>query len=262
MSEQIHTPLPYSTETITHVQRWSDQLFSFRITRPAGFDFKAGQYVRLGLPIDGQMVWRAYSITSGTQQDWLEFLVVSVPGGAFTGALDRTVVGDPIHLDSKRFGFMTPDRFVNGDDLWMIATGTGLGPYVSMLQETALWNQFARLIVVHGVRHSAEFAYADSLREMAAAPPFRDTRARLALVHAVTRDSATAPDVLHGRITALLDNGSLEQAAGTQLQLTSARVMLCGNPAMIEDMRALLHARGLRPVRRALPGQFVTENYW
>ena len=209
------------------------------------------------------MVWRAYSITSTPADDFVEYLIVTVPTGPFTQALKKMVIGDLLQVDQQSFWFMTPDRFVDGDALWMIATGTGLGPFVSMLRERLVWDRFARLVLVHGARTSAELAYAEEFAAMVARPPFACTPPVLTVLHALTRDGATtATGLLHGRITTLLEGGVLESAAGLVLEVTQSRVMLCGNPAMIEDMRTLLHARQMRPSRRALPGQFVTENYW
>lgn len=250
-------------QTITRFDWWTDTLVSFRTTRPLHYQFKAGQYARLGLSIDGQLVWRAYSITSAPEDAYLEYLLVTVPGGGFTSALKLLVPGDTISLDRQSFGFMTADRFVDGETLWMIATGTGIGPYLSMLRTPQIWQRFGRLVLVHGVRDTAELAYADALNTMVQTPPFPQHAGRLTVLQTVTRGLHHVPlPMLTGRVTALLENGALEHAAGATIDAASARVMLCGNPAMIEDMRKLLHARGMRPCRRTLPGQFVTENYW
>ena len=252
-----------SAEQIIWRHRWTDTLYSLRSTRPHGFAFKAGQYARLGLEIDGAMVSRAYSITSTPDDDFLEYLIVTVRNGQFTSTLDDLEIGAAIQVDRLSYGFMTPDRFTEGAALWMLATGTGVGPYISMLRERGIWRQFARLILVHGTRTQAESAYAEELAAMVDQAPFADARARLTYVQAIS-GAVAAPgrSVLVGRITALLQGGDLEFTVGEKLDVERARVMLCGNPAMIEDVRTLLHARGMRPCRRALPGQFVTENYW
>lgn len=244
-------------ETITQLHRWTDKLITFRTTRPVNYEFTPGQYARLGLPDDGgDMIWRAYSITSTPGEDTLEFYGIVVEGGQFTSRLDRLRVGDAIWVDRQVFGFMTESRFIDGEDLWMLATGTGVGPFVSILRDQALWQRWRHLVLVHCVRHPDELAYRDELAAMAkAADP-----GKLRLLQLVTRDAAG--DHLHGRITTLLQNGALEQAAGLPLNAEQSRVMLCGNPAMIEETRKLLHERGMKPVRRVNPGQFVTENYW
>lgn len=243
--------------TITHLQRWTDKLITFRITRPAGYLFTPGQYARLGLPDGETLIWRAYSITSAPTDDTLEFYGIVVVGGQFTGRLDLLQVGDPIWLDRQVFGFMTESRFADGDDLWMLATGTGVGPFISILRDATAWQRWRHLVLVHCVRHADELAYADELAAMASAAA---PAGKLRLLQLVTRESSGSQ--LHGRITTLLQDGGMEQAAGLPLNAEQSRVMLCGNPAMIEETRKLLHERGMRPVRRAIPGQFVTENYW
>jgi len=243
-------------ETITQLHRWTDKLLTFRTTRPAGYTFTPGQYARLGLPDGDSMIWRAYSLTSAPDEDTLEFYGIIVDGGQFTSRLDQLKVGDPIWLDRNIFGFMTPGRFTDGEDLWMLATGTGIGPFISILRDPQAWRRWRRLVLVHCVRHKDELAYEEELRRMQAAAP-----AALRLLQLVTRDEADGGR-LHGRITTLLENGALEQAAGLPLTVEQSRIMLCGNPAMIEETRKLLHQRGMKPVRRLNPGQFVTENYW
>jgi ferredoxin--NADP+ reductase len=248
-------------ETVVEVRRWTETLFSFKTTRPVDYRFAAGQYARLGLPVDGgTLLWRAYSIVSAPHEDYLEYYGVLVPGGAFTSKLKDIVTGDTIWTDRQSFGFMTPDRFADGDDLWMLATGTGLGPFVSILRDALAWKKFKRLVVVHCVKHAAEFGYEEELVGMKSRRP--DGTAELKIVQCVTREPPARPAQLSGRITTLLNNGELEKAAGIPITAASSRIMLCGNPEMIDETRRILHLRDLRPVRRALPGQFVTENYW
>jgi ferredoxin--NADP+ reductase len=247
-------------ETVTEVHFWTDALFSFKTTRPRDYRFAAGQYARLGLPGDTDtMLWRAYSIVSAPHEDYLEYYGILVPGGAFTSMLQNIKCGDTIWTDRQSFGFMTPDRFVDGDDLWMLATGTGLGPFISILRDKYVWNKFKRLIVVHGVRHATEFGYQEQLSAMKDA--YSPEQAELKIIQCLSRETSAGAR-LSGRITTLLNNGELEKAAGASINAASSRVMLCGNPEMIEETRRILHERELRPCRRAVPGQFVTENYW
>lgn len=247
-------------ETITEVRWWTDTLFSFKTTRNSDYRFAAGQYARLGLNCDGSMLWRAYSLVSAPHEDYLEYYGILVPGGAFTSMLKQIKPGDSIWTEKQTYGFMTPDRFVDGENLWMLATGTGLGPFISILRDRPVWEKFRRLILVHCVRHADEFGYHDELMRMTSAT--RSGGAELRVVQSVTRDAKIGPGRLAGRITVLLENGTLEQSAGTPITVESSRIMLCGNPEMIEQTRRMLHDRGMRPCRRALPGQFITENYW
>lgn len=253
-----------TVETVTQLHWWNDKLLTFSTTRSSVYSFVAGQYARLGLPDGDSVIWRAYSMTSAPSQKELEFYGIIVPGGLFTSRLQSITVGDSVLLDKQSFGFMTPDRFKDGEDLWMLSTGTGIGPYLSMLRDPYVWQTFRNLILVHCVRHAEEFAYKEELDLLSQIPPV-PTSARLQIIRSTTRDPAGAIVTtrhLHGRITTLLVDGSLEKAAGLPLNESSSRVMMCGNPDMIEDMRTLLHQRGMRPDRRANPGQFVTENYW
>ena len=248
-------------ETVLDVHYWTENLLSFTITRPPGYRFIPGQYSRLGLPLAShECVWRAYSVVSAPKQSLLEYYGVIVPGGLFTSALQRIRPGDQIGLDKHLFGFMTADRFKDGSTLWMLATGTGLGPFVSILRDAVIWEQFPNIVLVHGARHANELSYRDELTAMQ-----QESGGQFKLMQAVTRDDdpATLPaGVMQGRITTLLANGQLERVAGRSMTPEDARIMLCGNPAMIEEMRAQLHGRGMQPLRRASPGHFVTENYW
>jgi ferredoxin--NADP+ reductase len=243
-------------ETVREVRWWTDNLFTFTTTRPPGYEFSAGQYARLGLPDEHGAIWRAYSMTSSPAEPTLEFYSIVVPGGLFTTKLKQIQPGAPILIEKQSFGFMTVDRFEGGEDFWMLSTGTGIGPFISILRDPLVWQKFHKLILVHCVRHAQEFAYTEELERMRQAAP-----ERLIILRTVTREPA-APGGLQGRITTLLENGGLEKAAGLNLSEEQSRIMLCGNPEMIEETRKLLHQRGLRPCRRAQPGQFVTENYW
>lgn len=254
-----------TVETITAIRQWAPGLYSFKTTRPSEYRFKAGQYARLGLPnAEGYVIWRAYSVVSSSMENELEYYVVDVPCGGFTSMLRKLAPGDPILLDRQSFGVMLPERFTDGDDLWMLATGTGLGPFISILREPVVWQRFRNLILVHSVRQPDEFAYEDELRELQDnAPSAEPSRATLRIVQTCTRvQQLGRNDRLHGRITALVQNGELERHAGLPLDPERSRVMLCGNPAMIDEMREILKERGMRPVRRDNPGQYVAENYW
>lgn len=254
-----------TAETILSIHRWTDSLLTFTTTKPPGYRFVAGQFARLGLVAQDSLVWRAYSMTSAPGQDNLEFYSIIVPGGLFTTVLNDLKPGDRIWLEKQSFGFMTVDRFTGGDDLWMFATGTGIGPFISIMRDNAVWRRFRNLILVHGVRHTSEFAYRDDLRSLReCAGMGSPSDARLHVIGVTSRDTPASGGSaeLHGRITTLLEDGILERQTGIQLSPDASRVMMCGNPAMIDDMRALLHRRNMRPVRRATLGHFLTENYW
>jgi ferredoxin--NADP+ reductase len=250
-------------ETVTDLFRWTENVFTFTTTKPEKYSFTAGQYARLGLGEAGDIIWRAYSMTSAPSSDHLEFYGIIVPGGLFTTQLNALAPGDAIWIEKQPYGFMTADRFADGEDLWMLATGTGVGPYISMLRDPHAWQKFRRLFLVHCVRSAEEFAYREQLEQLRDHPPVAERPcATLQIIRSTTREASPQPGHLQGRITALIESGTLEAAAGAPIREESSRIMLCGNPAMIEDTRKILHARGLRPVRRLIPGHFVTENYW
>lgn len=248
----------FTWQTLQSLHYWTDSLLSFTLSRPPEYQFLPGQYSRLGLrDAHGNLLWRAFSVVSSPAEQSLEYYGVIVPNGLFTTRLKALQVGEEIALDRQVFGFMTANRFTDGESLWLMSTGTGLGPYISMLRDGAIWEEFSRVIVIHGARHAADLSYTDELRALASASP-----GHLQLVQAVTRDTVVTPGVLSGRLTDLLKTGALEAAAGIPLDPATSRIMLCGNPEMIDEMRGLLHERGMRPVRRTTPGQFITENYW
>ena len=239
---------------ITWRHDWAPHLFSFRTVRPAGLTFVPGQFVRIGLAgADGTMVWRAYSIVSPPDAPELEFYSIVVPDGPFTQPLARLSVGDAIRVDPTVYGFLRIDRFAPGRDLWLLATGTGIAPFLAMLADPDVRQRFEHIVVVHSVRRPAELAYRDELTAWS-----KDGRLRY--LPTLTAESATG--CLSGRITQLLDDGRLEEAAGRPLSVADSRLMICGNPSMIKEVRALLGARGMTPVRRETPGQFITENFW
>ena len=262
MIEDILVKGKTTLETVTDIHWWNDKLFTFTTSKPQGYTFIAGQYARLGLPADDYIIWRPYSMTSAPASNHLEFYGIVVPDGAFTSRVKQLKAGNHILVEKQCYGFMTPDRFDGNGELWMLSTGTGIGPFISMLRDSYIWQKFARLILVHCVRHSDEFAYSDELTVLEKNPPEGAT-ASLQFLRTVTRDKP-APDsqILTDRITTLIETGELEQRVGVTFNEETTRIMMCGNPEMIEDTRRLLHKRGLRPIRRALPGHFLTENYW
>lgn len=252
---------PFSIEQIVGIHHWTPSLFSFTTTRPLELDYLPGQYARIALPVDGRLIWRAFSFVSSPDENLLEFVGVQIPGGLFTSRLAEAQPGDAIHIEHENYGFLTADRFVDGDDLWMLATGTGIGPFVSILRASGVRTQFRRIVLVHGVRQESEQIYRDELLSMSAEP---DKGAPLSVFYCVSRPEVVRDKgrKIAARITSAWDDGRLEAAAGMAVTAATSRVMLCGNPQMIEDMRARLHARGLKPCRRMAAGQFLTENYW
>jgi ferredoxin--NADP+ reductase len=252
----------FTTETITHVRPWTDSLFSFRTTRDRGYRFVPGQFARLGVKNDenGEIVWRAYSIASAAHDEHLEFFSVVVPNGAFTSRLSRLKEGDPLYVERKSYGFLTTDRFEAGRDLWMLATGTGLAPFLSILHDFETWEKYDNLVLVQSVRTQPELAYEDLIQSFDKSEYYAEFAHKLRYARIVTREPV--PGTLRERVTKLLANGVLEENIGVKLDHDRSRIMLCGNPEMVEDSRTLLLDRGFRVSRRGDPGHLAAENYW
>ena len=260
-------PRKYTQVTVTERTDWlPGKLFSLRTTRPEHYGFEAGQFARLGLPAGGKAspaateptVWRAYSMVSGPADPWLEFYSVVVPGGEFSPLLAELGPGDTLYLDKTAFGFLTLARFAPAEDLWLVASGTGLSAYLSMLREPALWRDYRRVFLVHGVRTAGELAYRDILENPRDFPGMAP--GQLVYLPIATREAL--PGKPCARLTTLLADGRLEALAGARLDAGRSRIMLCGNPAMVADARKLLGERGFAPGRRGVPGNLAVENYW
>ncbi|AGA87928.1 ferredoxin--NADP reductase [Stutzerimonas stutzeri] len=251
----------FTRQRLLEVQTLTSNLFTLRTSRDPSFRFSAGQFARLGVrKPSGCIVWRAYSMVSAPHDEFLDFFSIVVPDGEFTSELSRLKVGDELLVDKQAFGFLTLDRFPDGRDLWLLATGTGIAPFLSILQDFEAWQRFERIILVYSVREARELAYQQLIAELPQRDYLDGLGSKLLYLPVVTREQV--PGALHGRITTLIENGELERAADLQLTPEHSRIMLCGNPQMIEDTRAVLKARDLNLALTRRPGQVAVENYW
>ncbi|WP_213940641.1 ferredoxin--NADP reductase [Pseudomonas sp. dw_612] len=251
----------FTRQTLLDVQPLTASLFTLRTTRDAGFRFRAGQFARLGVTKpDGSTVWRAYSMVSSPYDEFLEFFSIVVPGGEFTSELSRLEVGDTLLVERQATGYLTLDRFVDGRDLWLLSTGTGVAPFLSILQDFEVWEKFERVILVYSAREGRELAYQELIAGLAQRDYLAEHAHKLQFIPTVTREQV--PGVLSGRITILIENGELERAAGLALTPEHSRVMICGNPQMIDDTRKLLKLRDMNLSLSRRPGQVAVENYW
>src|SRR3990167_934291 len=251
----------FTRQILSDVQVWSPSLFSLRCSRDPGFRFRAGQFARLGVQkADGSVVWRAYSMVSAPHDEFLEFFSIVVPGGEFTSELSRLKAGDSLLVDKQAFGFLTLDRFVDGRDLWLLASGTGPAPFLSILQGFEVWQRFERIVLAYSARTAGELAYQPLIHGLEKLEHLAEYAGKLTYLPLVTREQA--PNCLHGRITRLLTSGELERAAGLSLKPEHSRLMLCGNPQMIDDTRTLLKQRDLNVGRPRRRGRGGVENYW
>lgn len=251
----------FTRQRLLAVHTLTPNLFTLRTTRDAGFRFQAGQFARLGVAkADGSVVWRAYSMVSSPYDEFLEFFSVVVPGGEFTSELSRLGVGDELLVERQAFGYLTLDRFPDGRDLWLLATGTGLAPFLSILQGFEAWERFERIFLVYSARHGQDLAYAELIAGLEHRDYLTEYAGKLTFLPLVSREPW--PGALQGRITDAISDGTLEHAAGTQLSPEHSRVMICGNPDMVEETRALLKARELNLSLSRRPGGVAVETYW
>ena len=255
------TATRFTTENVLALRHWTSSLLSFCTSRAPGFRFTPGHYARLGLDdADNGVIWRPFSVVSSAHDPHLEFVATLVPGGNFSSLLAGAREGDTIRVEKASYGFLTIDRFAPGKDLWLLASGTGLGPFLSILRDPATWQTYDSLVLVHSVRHGGELAYRDEIAAIPNEELLAASSAQLKYVPVVTREPW--PGALAARIPQLIEDGRLEQAAGMKLDPRCSRIMVCGNPEMARELRGQLTVRGFRTNRRAEPGQLAFENYW
>jgi ferredoxin/flavodoxin---NADP+ reductase len=232
---------------------WTDTLFSLRVEAPQ-LRFEAGQFVRIGLDLDGERVARPFSFVNAPGDPVMEFYGVVVPEGPLSPALARLRPGDLLHVADNPAGWLILSEVPPAEELWLVATGTGIAPFLSMLHTEAPWQRYRRVILVHAVRQASELVYREPIEAL-----LRGHAGKLSYVRFVSREKAAG--TLEGRIPAALADGRLE-AAGAPISAERSQFMLCGNPQMLKDMQAVLTARGLKKHRRRAPGQITVESFW
>jgi len=245
---------------------WTDGLFTIAIDGSGVEPFEPGQFLHLaGYPSgvaddadedtrEKQRVNRPYSVAS-PHGDRLEFFIVRVDDGELTPHLWELEPGDSIEVSDKAAGRFTLEKTPDAENLWLIATGTGLAPYIAMLRTKEPWQRYKKIVVVHGVRHANDLAYTEELKEM------EQTRGgAFKVIQALTRESAEG--AMHGRIPSLVESGDLEKEAGCVMTKDTSAVLLCGNPAMLDSMEEVLGKRSMVRHRSKAPGQIVLERYW
>lgn len=233
--------------------QWTDGLFSLRFEAPLGA-FKAGQFIRVALDIDGERVGRPYSLVNAPHEPLLEIYFNVVTGGPLSPRLAQLQPGDRLWLTDKANGFLILDELPPARDLWLLATGTGIGPFISILKTEEPWRRFDNVVLGHSVQYARELAYGGTIEALQAAHGDK-----LRYVRLVTRE--TVPGALTRRIPASIESGSLEDETGVGLSTDRSHVMLCGNSAMIMDVSEVLSRRGMQRHRRREPGHITTEKY-
>lgn len=248
----------FLVERVTWVQHWTDSLFSFRTTRDPGLRFSSGQFVMVGLEVDGKPLVRAYSIASPSWHDELEFYSIKVPDGPLTSRLQKIQVGDELLIGRKPTGTLVLDGLKPGKRLYMLGTGTGLAPWLSLAREPEVYERFDEVIVTHTVREVADLNYRELLeRELVEDEILGEViDGKLKYYPTVTRE----PFKTQGRITDLITSGKVFEDLGVPpLDPAVDRLMLCGGPSVLADLKTLLVERGFEEGSIANPGDFVLE---
>lgn len=233
---------------------WTDRLHSLRIEAQIE-PFRAGQFTKLGLAVGDEIVGRPYSIVNPPGEAVLEFYFSTVDEGPLSPRLSALKAGDAVQVAPKPNGFLVLDEVPPAIHLWLIATGTGLGPFLSILRTPEPWQRFQRVVLVHAARTAAELTYRRAISRIAEAEP-----KRFAYIPFLSREAADY--ALAGRIPQAIADGRLEARAALRFDHAQSHVMLCGNPAMVEEATAALGARGMRKHKRKEPGQVSMETYW
>jgi ferredoxin--NADP+ reductase len=248
----------FQTETVLSVTHWTEQLFSFTATRDPGFRFQNGQFAMIGLEVDGRPLVRAYSMASANHEDSLEFFSIKVADGPLTSRLQKIVEGDTILVGRKATGTLITANLIPGKRLLLLATGTGFAPFASLIKDPDIYDAYETVILAHGCRQVSELAYGehliDNLRNDELFGPMVEDK--LIYYPTVTRE----PFRNRGRVTDLVESGQLFADIGLPaLDLDTDRVMLCGSPGMLDELRAMLGGRGFVEGNHSDPGQFVIE---
>jgi ferredoxin--NADP+ reductase len=229
-------------------RHWTEALFSLRVEAPR-LSFEAGQFVRIAIE---ERIARPFSFVNPPEDPVLEFYGIVVPEGPLSPRLAELRAGDRLLVPTNPAGFLVLSEVPDAETLWLVSTGTGIAPFLSILRTETPWRRFRNVVLVHAVRHAAELAYGDTIRRISKEKPLR-------YVTFVSREAAAGS--LAGRVPAAMRDGRLEMAAGLNLNQHS-HVMLCGNPQMLKDAAAALAERGLRKHRRRNPGHITVESFW
>ena len=248
----------YEVEKVLTVHHWNESLFTFTCTRGASLRFESGHFVMVGIIVDGRALMRAYSIASAHYEEHLEFFSIKVPNGPLTSRLQHLKVGDDVLIGKKPTGTLVLTDLLPGRNLYLFATGTGLAPFMSIIRDPDTYERFAKIVLVHGVRTKDELAYHDLLTEHLPAHEFLGdlVTSKLRYYPTVTREAYRNM----GRVTALIESGKLFEDLGVPgLDPQADRVMICGSPGMLRDLKHMLEHRGFKEGNTSTPGAFVIE---
>ena len=248
----------FNEERVLSVHHWTDRLFSFTTTRDTSLRFSNGHFTMIGLRVDGKPLLRAYSIVSPNYEEHLEFLSIKVQDGPLTSRLQHIQVGDSIIVGKKPTGTLLIDYLLPGKRLYLLSTGTGMAPFLSIIRDPDTYEKFEQVILVHGTRQVNELAYHDYLTQELPQHEFLGEMVSKQFMYypTVTRE----PYQHQGRVTTVIENGQLAADLGLPpLNAVEDRVMICGSPEMLRDLKTMMEARGLSEGSTTTPGDFVIE---
>lgn len=248
----------FTEETVLWVKRHTPKLLTFAISRPESYRFSAGQFSRLGFRDGSGFIWRAYSVVSAEYADTLEYFAVLIPNGAMSAHLASMQAGDVILLDKAANGFLLPERFPDGRELVMLCTGSGIAPFLSILEQPEIWQRFDRLALAHSVSYADELVFNSRIAALQEHPLVGGHAAKFVFAPVLTRDKADG--CLNKRLPKLLENGELSAKFGFAFTRENTRFMLCGNPDMVKDTFQALLDMGFAMHRNRIPGQILMEN--
>jgi ferredoxin--NADP+ reductase len=248
----------FNEERVLSVHHWTDKLFTFTTTRDPSLRFSNGHFTMIGLRVNEKPLLRAYSIVSANYEEHLEFLSIKVPNGPLTSRLQHIKPGDTIIVGRKPTGTLLIDYLLPGKRLYLLSTGTGLAPFMSIVRDPETYEKFEQVILVHGVRQVDELAYHDLLVEHLPNHEFLGelVSSKLRYYPTVTREAYKNM----GRVTHLIENGKIfDDLQVPQLDPANDRVMICGSPGMLRDLKVMLEQRGFKEGNTSTPGDFVIE---
>jgi ferredoxin/flavodoxin---NADP+ reductase len=246
------------TETVIGVHHWSSSLFSIRTTRDQGLRFRNGEFAMMGIEVDGKPLTRAYSMASSNYEEHLEFYSIKISDGSLTSRLQHIQVGDQLLVSKKPTGSLLYDSLLPGQRLYLLCTGTGLAPFLSIIKDPEVYERYDKVILVHGCRYINELTYQQLITQELHQNPYfgHQVSAKLIYYPVVTRE----PFRNYGRITTLLENGKLIRDIGLPpLSVDSDRFMLCGSPAMLENLTGILDTMGFAETRKDDHHEYVIE---
>lgn len=256
--DQVTLPKSVTAETVLNVKHWTDSLFSFSISRPAAFRFRSGEFIMIGLMVEGKPLLRAYSIASPSWDEKLDFFSIKVQDGPLTSRLQGIKEGDQILLGKKPVGTLVNDALIPGKRLYMLSTGTGIAPFASLIRDPETYDKFEKVILTHTCRTVAELEYGQQLVKDVMEDPLIGELAQEKLVHftSVTREEYP----VKGRITELVENGRLFEELGVApFNHEEDRIMICGSTEMLKSCKEMAENHGFTEGSNAAPAEFVVE---